>query len=69
MPSDSSDRPSSAAEQIMPSETWPYVLRVAIVEPPGRTAPGSANGIRSPGSKFVAPQTTSCVRSPTETWQ
>ncbi len=30
-----------------------------MVKPPGSTAPGSAKGTRSPGAKFVAPQTTS----------
>ncbi len=69
MPSEASASPSSAAEQIMPSEVRPYVWRVAIWNPPGRTAPGRANGMRSPAAKLVAPQTTSCVRDPTSTWQ
>ena len=37
--------------------------------PPGSTEPGVANATRSPGAKFVAPQTTSCARLPVLTWQ
>jgi len=69
MPSASSDSPSSAAEQIMPSEVRPYVSRLAMRKPPGSTAPGVANATRSPATKLVAPHTTSWVRPPTSTWQ
>ena len=53
----SSPRPSSRAEQIIPSEMRPYVSRAPIAKPPGSTAPGNATGTRSPTTKFVAPQT------------
>ena len=49
---------SSLAEQIIPSETWSYVRRAPISNPPGRTAPGSASATRSPTEKLVAPQIT-----------
>src|ERR1700730_7539271 len=49
---------SSLAEQIIPSEMWPYVLRAPISNPPGSTAPGSASGTRSPTAKLAAPQIT-----------
>src|SRR5579859_5497678 len=49
---------SSLAEQIIPSEMWPYVRRAPISNPPGSIAPGSASGTRSPTSKLVAPQIT-----------
>ena len=54
----SSPRPSSAAEQIMPSETRPYRLLTPISKPPGSTAPGRASGTRSPTAKLTAPQMT-----------
>lgn len=40
----------------MPWDTRPYVLRSAIANPPGSTAPGSATTTESPSTKFVAPQ-------------
>ena len=40
MPSWSWPRPISSSAQIIPLETWPYVLRAAISKPPGSTAPG-----------------------------
>ena len=40
--------PSSAAEQIIPSETCPYVLRAAMAKPPGSTAPGNETTTKSP---------------------
>src|SRR4029453_14468637 len=40
--------PSSASEQIIPSDSLPYVLREPISKPPGSTAPGSATGTTSP---------------------
>src|ERR1700685_123788 len=49
---------SSLAEQIIPSEMWPYVLRAPISNPPGSIAPGSASTTRSPTVKLVAPQIT-----------
>ncbi len=49
---------SSLAEQIIPSEMWPYVLRAPISNPPGSIAPGSASATRSPTAKLVAPQIT-----------
>src|SRR5580700_3298969 len=49
---------SSLAEQIIPSEMWPYVLRAPISKPPGSNAPGSASATRSPTAKLTAPQIT-----------
>src|SRR5579859_3555783 len=49
---------SSLAEQIIPSDMWPYVLRAPISNPPGSTAPGSASATRSPTAKLAAPQIT-----------
>ena len=57
IPSCSSPRPSSRAEQIIPSETCPYVFRAAMANPPGSTAPGSETTTRSPTAKLCAPQT------------
>ena len=57
MPPASPGRPSSGGEQIMPSETCPYVLRAAIGEAAGQHAPGSATTTRSPAAKLWAPQT------------
>ena len=65
----SSGRPSSAPEQIIPSDVWPYVCRVPIRTPPDSTEPGVAKAIRSPAAKFVAPHTTSWLRAPVSTWQ
>ena len=58
IPSWSSPSPSSRAEQIIPSETCPYVFRAAMANPPGSTAPGSETTTRSPTAKLWAPQTT-----------
>src|ERR1700756_2179846 len=49
---------SSLAEQIIPSEMWPYVVRAPISNPPGSTAPGSASATGSRTAKLVAPQIT-----------
>src|SRR6202167_2892219 len=49
---------SSLAEQIMPSEMWPYFLLAPISNPPGSTAPGRASATRSPTAKLTAPQIT-----------
>src|SRR5215471_17500305 len=49
---------SSLAEQIIPSEIWPYVWRAPISNPPGSTAPGRASATRSPTAKLTAPQMT-----------
>ncbi len=65
----SSPMPSSRVEQIIPSETWSYVVRAAISKPPGSTAPGSATTTVSPTAKLVAPQTMPLgSASPTSTW-
>src|SRR5699024_2203152 len=56
-PAGSGPSPSSSPEQIMPSETWPYVFRAAIAKSPGSTVPGSETTTRSPGAKLCAPQT------------
>src|SRR5919205_3159140 len=70
MPAWSSPTPSSRTEQIIPSETWSYVVRAAIAKPPGSTAPGSATTTASPTAKFRAPQTMPLgSASPTSTWQ
>src|SRR5580704_17675431 len=58
MPVWSSPMASSLAEQIIPSEMWPYVLRAPISNPPGSIAPGSASATRSPTAKLTAPQIT-----------
>src|SRR5580692_9821590 len=58
MPVWSSPMASSLAEQIIPSEMWPYVLRAPISNPPGSIAPGRASATRSPTTKLVAPQIT-----------
>src|SRR3984885_12499033 len=58
MPVWSSPIASSLAEQIIPSEMWPYVLRAPISNPPGSIAPGSASATRSPTAKLLAPQIT-----------
>src|SRR3954451_3503114 len=64
MPSWSSPSPISSSAQIMPLDTWPYVLRAEIANPPGSTAPGSTHTTRSPTSKLWAPQTISwCLPS------
>src|SRR6478609_2462304 len=64
MPSWSCPRPISSSAQIIPLETWPYVLRAEIAKPPGSTAPGSTHTTRSPTSKLWAPQTISwCLPS------
>jgi hypothetical protein len=57
IPEWSSPRPSSRAEQIMPSETCPYVVRAAIAKSPGSTAPGRATTTSWPSYTFGAPQT------------
>src|SRR5260370_27982619 len=49
---------SSLAEQIIPSEMWPYVLRAPISNPPGSIAPGRASATRSPTAKLVGAQIT-----------
>ena len=58
-PSWSSLRRSSRAEQSMPLETTPRILRSAITNPPGSTAPTGASGTWLPRAKLVAPQTMS----------
>jgi hypothetical protein len=68
IPACSSPRPSSRAEQIIPSDTRPYVLRAVIANPPGSTAPGSATTTRSPAAKLRAPQMIPRGPDPTSTW-
>ncbi len=76
MPSWSSPRPSSRSEAIIPSDTWPYVSRLAMAKPPARTAPGRATTTRSPTTKLLAPQTIPRIpgvsgwpcAGPTSTW-
>ena len=58
IPEWSSPSPSSRDEQIIPLDVLPYVSRAAILNSPGRTAPGSAATTRSPTAKLVAPQIT-----------
>src|SRR6266545_3754081 len=66
----SSPSASSRAEQIMPSETRPYVRRAVISKPPGNTVPGRATTTASPTEKFAAPQMIPRgAASPTSTWQ
>src|SRR4051794_32290578 len=57
IPSWSSPMPSSRDEQIIPADTWPYVLRAEISTFPGSTPPGRTTTTRSPGAKLCAPQT------------
>ena len=65
----SSPSPSSRAEQIIPSDTWPYVRRAVISTPSESTAPGNATTTRSPSVKLCAPQTMPRgSASPTSTW-
>src|SRR6516164_9083353 len=49
---------SSLAEQTIPSEMCPYVLRAPTSNPPGSIDPGSASATRSPTAKLTAPQIT-----------
>ncbi|PSK64691.1 hypothetical protein B0E53_03341 [Micromonospora sp. MH33] len=74
MPEWSSPRPSSLAEQIMPWELRPYVLRAPMWKSPGSTPPGRITTTRSPWAKLRAPQTISCgspvpLAAPTSTRQ
>ncbi|SKV10698.1 Uncharacterised protein [Mycobacteroides abscessus subsp. abscessus] len=69
-PDDSTPRPSSLVEQIMPSDVCPYVFRVAIVKSPGSVTPGRATTTRSSTAKLEAPHTISRgSASPTSTRQ
>ena len=63
MPSWSSPKPISAAEQHMPLDISPRILRWAISMPLGMTVPIVANGMRSPTDMLNAPQQT-CRASP-----
>ena len=60
----SSESPSSRAEAIIPSETWPYVVRAAIGNGPGRIVPGRVTTTLSPTWKLRAPHTTPRTASP-----
>ena len=63
MPSPSVPSSSSRAEQIIPCDSTPFILRAPMAKSPGRTAPTGANATVAPASKFHAPHTT-CVGSP-----
>ena len=63
IPSSSSPRPISPAEQHMPLEISPRNLRCAISIPSGNTLPTVATGIMSPISILNAPQQI-CVAFP-----
>ena len=58
IPACSSLIPSSLAEQIIPSLSFPYVCREEITKLPGKTAPGIATTTKSFTLKFLAPQIT-----------
>ena len=64
MPSWSSPSPSSRAEQSMPSETSPRILRRSSVKPPGSVAPDGAYATTMPSTTFGAPHTTVVVPAP-----
>ena len=53
----SSEIPSSRAEHNMPWLSTPRMREVRISSPPGNTAPGSAQGTRTPAETLGAPQT------------
>ena len=60
MPLWSLPRPSSRAEQSMPSDGMPRMPRDPIVRPSGIVVPTVASGTTSPGAKFDAPHHTWC---------
>ena len=59
MPSPSAVMRSSSPEHSIPLLVTPIFSVRSIRRPPGRTAPGSATGMRWPTAMFVAPQTIS----------
>ena len=69
MPAASSESPSSASLQSMPSLTTPPISRLAMVRPfDGRCAPSGASTTTPPGAGTLgAPQMTSCVPPPRST--
>ena len=58
MPLWSSPRPSSRAEQSIPSWTMPRIGLGSIARPSGITVPGVASGTTSPASMLNAPHHT-----------
>ena len=57
MPSLSSPRPISVAEQSIPLDHSPRILRRSMAMPSGMVVPSVASGIRSPAAMLKAPQT------------
>src|SRR5947207_2173341 len=69
-PEASSLKPSSRAEHSMPRDSTPRIACRAMIEPPGREAPSSAQGASMPAVALGAPQTIcNRSRSPTSTEQ
>ncbi len=70
IPSCSSDRPSSRAEQSMPFDSTPRSFARRITSPEASRAPSRASGVFMPARTLGAPQTT-CSRAepPPATWQ
>ena len=56
MPSLSSPRPISVAEQSIPLDHSPRILRRSMAMPLGMVVPSVASGIRSPAAMLKAPQ-------------
>src|SRR5215216_1448789 len=69
MPEWSSPRPSSRAEQSIPSESMPRIPRLEIVRPSGISVPSVASVTTSPGSKLNAPHQTWCSTPSPESTQ
>ena len=60
IPSCSWPSPSSRAEQSIPRDVSPRIVRSSIVSPPGSVAPTRAKGYLRPAVTFGAPHTTLC---------
>ena len=69
MPSWSSDRFSSASEQIIPKDSTPRIFALLIFMPPGSSAPIRATGTFWPSATFGAPHMIRRVSVPTSTVQ
>ena len=69
MPSWSSDRFSSASEQIIPKDSTPRIFAFLISIPPGSAAPTRATGTIWPAATFGAPQMICRDSPPTSTAQ
>src|SRR5579883_147023 len=74
MPSDSFVNPSSASEQIIPSEATPRSLAGLILSPSsdtfGKNVPSVATGTKRPALTLAAPQTiVEGAAAPISTWQ